>query len=164
MKIISLFVLVLSSVSVFAANEPENCKLQGEIVLDAPTTIMCTQDLQVAPDTKIITNGFPLQILVGRNAHFANLSITSFPSTTPAGYEAAPIYLFARVATGNLQISNFGSSAQDMGAQVTLEYTSVYDYDHTIAVNDTTVVDVTLNGLPYIVTKPVYSLVSAVRR
>lgn len=162
MKIVSLFVLLLSSVSAFAQSDSENCELRGLIVLDSPTTIMCTKDLNVAAGTKIITNGNPLQILVGGTANFADLSITSYPETTPAGHEASPIYLYARLATGYLEINNRGSSANDMGGEVKLEYTSVVDYDHTINVSETTVVDVTLNGLPYLVSSPAYKLISAV--
>ena len=162
MKIISLFILLLSSVSAFALNDSGNCELSGVIVLNAPTTYLCTQDLNVAKDTKIITNGYPLEFLVAETANFANLTITSYPETTPAGFEAAPIYLYARIATGNLTIRNYGSSPADMSGDVKIEYTSAPGYEHDIGVSETTVVDVMLNGIPYFASAPTYKLTTAV--
>lgn len=160
MKKITLFAILLSTASAFAANDP--CAISGTIELSGPTTITCFQDLKVEPGTTIITHGKLLRFLVSGTIDFTNLRLISFPAGSEPGQSAALVYIFARTLTGRPQIQNLGSGPDDESGEVRLEFLSAFEYDPVITVADHTPVKVNMNGRDYQVFAPQYQLKDAV--
>jgi hypothetical protein len=125
----------------------KTCELSGQIRLESLTQIYCEKDLRIAAGTEIVTDGNSLQILViGTMEIKKSLRILSFDKNSSGRHDAGQINVYARTATGYLEIRNGGATAQDSAGAIYLEYMSTKNYDHDLYVPATTRVSLMRNG------------------
>lgn len=123
------------SLPVFAADfkTEETCQLSGKVRLEAPTQIVCQQDMTVAEGTEIVTNGHELQIWVVGNVQFGEvdkgLVIRSFDASSAPADEVQSVLVYARSAGGFLSIDNSGLKPDDVGGDISITYGTTDNYD-----------------------------------
>ncbi|MGZ3723953.1 MAG: hypothetical protein ACXVA9_13515, partial [Bdellovibrionales bacterium] len=136
------------------------CSLKGEIVLSAPTQIICMKDMKIADGTRIITQGNPLSITAVGNINFGEppakgerppkypgARIFSFKAPAPQSRAGGPIYIYGNTAFGNLEIRNRGASEKDLSGEVAIEYvTRGKSYSQSVDVAPGTHVELIVNG------------------
>jgi hypothetical protein len=134
----------------------QTCNLSGKIVLSAPLKIFCMKDLKIADGTRIITQGYPVEITSIGDIHFgetssehSGLQIISFKAPAPQSHAGGPIYIYGHTLSGTLEISNFGASEKDLSGEIAIECLAhAKGFRQSFRVAPETRVDLIVNGYP----------------
>lgn len=126
---ILLLAMAALSFSSFASDitEISKCHLKGTIQLDRWTQVYCDSDLVIDDGTRIVTNGFKLNIAsAGSLVLKGSFQIVAFDGAPSVNSNAELVTIDSEgTATGHLIVQNCGKSARDLGEDVELKFMTV---------------------------------------